>query len=249
MGKTWYDVAMWAWGAVGLVTFLYLFRQTAPYGRHKTEGWGKEIPNRLGWFLMEGLCPFFISVWFWAGDSEKSSLNVMLYLLYTLHYVYRGWIFPFLTRTRGKTMPISITFSAVFFNLVNTFFIGYQLGFLGGRTEISLWESVAGAVLFASGFTIHFWSDQILIHLRQPGETGYKVPFGFLFRYVSSPNYLGELIQWTGFAVLLGAPAGWLFVFWTFVNLVPRAVSNHRWYKSRFADYPATRKVLLPGIF
>lgn len=245
----WYEIAMTVWALIGLGTFLYLFKQTAPYGRHKAEGWGKEISNRLGWFIMEGLCPLFISVWFWLGDSPKNTLNLTLYSLYTLHYIYRGWIFPFMVRTQGKTMPISITFSAVFFNLVNTFFIGYQLGFLGGRAEISAWEAGLGGALFALGFSIHFRTDQILIHLRQPGETGYKIPFGFLFRYISSPNYFGELVQWTGFAILLGAPAGWMFVFWTAVNLVPRAVSNHRWYLGKFPDYPKERKVIVPGVF
>jgi len=248
MGWNWYYTAMAVWAAVGLVTFLTLFRQTAPYGRHKVKGWGPEIPNRLAWMIMEGFSPLFISFWFWAGDSEKSTLNLTLYGLYVSHYVYRGYVFPFLTRTRGKSMPISITFSAVFFNLVNTFFIGYQLGFMGGREFIPQGEAILGGALFALGFFIHFKADQMLIHLRKPGETGYKIPFGFLYRYISCPNYFGELIQWTGFAILMGAPAGWLFVFWTFVNLMPRAVSHHKWYKKNFPDYPQERKIIVPGV-
>lgn len=249
MEWNWFNIAVLVWAVIGVITFLYLFKQTAPYGRHKTSGWGVEIPNRLGWVLMEGLSPIFISCWFWLGDSEKSLLNITLYSLYTLHYLYRGWIFPFMTRTKGKTMPITITFSAIIFNLINTFFIGYQLGFMGGRTEITMFELVLGGLLFVTGFVIHFTSDQILINLRQPGETDYKIPNGFLYKYVSSPNYLGELIEWTGYAILLGSISGWLFVFWTAVNLVPRAVSNYKWYKQKFADYPTDRKVIFPGIF
>jgi hypothetical protein len=33
---------------------------------------------------------------------------------------------------------------------------------------------------------------------------------------------------------------------WTAANLVPRAVAHHRWYRERFADYPAERKALVP---
>jgi len=244
-----YEIAMLIWIAIGIGTFLYLFRMTAPYGRHKVSGWGFEISNQLSWFLMEGLCPLFISYWFWAGPSPKTTLNVALYSLYVFHYVYRGWVFPFITRTSGKSMPFSITFMAITFNLINTFFIGYQLGFLGGRESISIGEIALGLSLFVLGFIIHFSSDQTLIHLRKPGETGYKIPYGFMFNYVSSPNYFGEIIQWTGFAILLGAPAGWLFVFWTGVNLIPRAVSNHKWYKEKFADYPKERKAMFPYIF
>lgn len=59
-----------------------------------------------------------------------------------------------------------------------------------------------GWVVLVVGFLINVSSDNILIHLRQPGETGYKIPRGGLFRYVSCPHYLGEIIEWTGFALL-----------------------------------------------
>ena len=32
-------------------------------------------------------------------------------------------------------------------------------------------------------------------------------------------------------------------------TLAPRAVANHRWYREKFADYPAERRVLIPGVF
>lgn len=249
MDHTWYYYAAAAWALVGLITFVYLFKQTAPYGRHTVSGWGPQISNQLGWMIMEGFSPIFVSFWFWMGDSEKTPLNLFIYSLYVGHYVYRGYIFPFLTRTKGKKMPISITFSAVFFNLMNTFFIGYQLGFMGGREDIPLWQLVLGCTLFAGGFLIHFISDQILIRLRKPGETGYKIPKGFLFEKVTSPNYLGELIEWLGFAIIAGSMAGWLFVIWTAANLLPRAYSHHTWYKTKFADYPKYRKVIFPYLF
>jgi hypothetical protein len=39
------------------------------------------------------------------------------------------------------------------------------------------------------------------------------------------------------------------FFIWTFVNLVPRAVDHHRWYKNNFKDYPVKRKAVFPFIF
>ena len=41
------------WVLIGLGTFVYLFFESAPYGRHIKEGWGIEIPARLGWVIME----------------------------------------------------------------------------------------------------------------------------------------------------------------------------------------------------
>ena len=43
-------------------------------------------------------------------------------------------------------------------------------------------------------------SDPILVSLRAPGETGYKIPHGGLFCLLSAPNYFGETMEWCGFA-------------------------------------------------
>jgi hypothetical protein len=34
----------------------------------------------------------------------------------------------------------------------------------------------------------------------------------------------------------------------TAANLVPRALSHHRWYQANFPDYPHERRALLPGL-
>ena len=44
-------------------------------------------------------------------------------------------------------------------------------------------------------------SDQLLVNLRKPGETGYKIPVGGLFDYVTGANFFGEIVEWTGFAL------------------------------------------------
>ena len=40
-----------AWLAVGLIAFVYLFFQTAPYGKHASKGWGPEISAKAGWII------------------------------------------------------------------------------------------------------------------------------------------------------------------------------------------------------
>lgn len=61
---------------------------------------------------------------------------------------------------------------------------------------------LAGAFLFITGMAINWKSDGMLISLRRPGETGYKIPNGFLFNYISTTSLLGEIIEWTGFALM-----------------------------------------------
>ena len=42
-----------------------------------------------------------------------------------------------------------------------------------------------GASMWAFGLAINIHSDYILCNLRKPGETGYKIPMGGAFNYVS----------------------------------------------------------------
>ena len=44
---------------------------------------------------------------------------------------------------------------------------------------------------------------------------------------------------WVGLMTL--SPAAWVFILWTVANLLPRAISHHRWYQENFPDYPITR--------
>jgi len=87
-----------------------------------------------------------------------------------------------------------------------------------------------------------------LFNLRKPGETGYKIPKGGLYRRISCPNYFGEILEWTGWAIATWSLSGLSFAIWTFANLVPRAVANHNWYKQKFPEYPENRKAVIPYI-
>ena len=82
--------------------------------------------------------------------------------------------------------------------------------------------------------------------MQTPGS--YRIPRGGLFRWVSCPNYLGEIVEWCGWAIATWSPAGAMFAAWTIANLLPRALSNHRWCRARFPDYPSERKALIPGL-
>ena len=106
----------------------------------------------------------------------------------------------------------------------------------------------AGFAVFVAGFALNQYHDRILIGLRKPGSGEYSIPYGGLFRYVSCPNFFGEIIEWAGFAVMVWSLPGLAFFVWTFVNLVPRALEHHKWYKSHFKDYPAERKAVIPFV-
>jgi 3-oxo-5-alpha-steroid 4-dehydrogenase 1 len=106
---------------------------------------------------------------------------------------------------------------------------------------------LAGTAMFFIGFAIHVDSDR-RIQSQKPGPGRYIIPQGGLYRWVSCPNYLGEIIQWFGWAILTWSPAGLAFAVFTFANVFPRGLSGHRWYRDNFSDYPVGRKAVIPGL-
>lgn len=148
-------------------------------------------------------------------------------------------------------MPVAIMVSAMLFNGVNGYLNGHYLGALAAPYTAA-WLTdprfLAGVILFAAGAWANWHADQVLLGLRRPGETGYRIPEGGLYRWVSCPNYLGEIAEWIGFALLTWSLPAVSFAVWTMANLVPRALAHHRWYRERFPDYPDRRKALIPGL-
>ncbi len=246
-----YTIYAWAWIAAAVVTFIALLKITAPYGRHTKSTWGPLIDNKLGWFIMEFFVLVVLSYFVVTGSNVQSIVNLLIIGLFSLHYINRSIVFPLRIKTNGKKMPVSIMFMALFFNLNNGFLIGYYLGEF--RVYPVEWlqtpQFIIGTLIFATGMFINWQSDTILINLRKPGETGYKIPQKGLFRYISCPNLFGETLEWGGFAILTWSLPGLAFFVWTFANLIPRAISHHNWYKEKFDDYPKERKAVIPFIW
>lgn len=236
------------WAVIGISSFILLQFVTAPYGRHVKKGWGPQVSNKLGWIIMEAPS-FFIILYFYLR-FDQSAYASLLSFLWLIHYLNRTFIYPFRIRTKGKKMPLIIVGSAIFFNCINAGLNGYFLAYFESYAVNAFyqWNFVLGLILFLAGFVINQKSDHILIHLRKPNETGYKIPKGFLFKYISCPNLFGELIQWTGFALMAWNLPAVTFLVWTFANLVPRALKHHQWYQNQFEDYPKNRKALIPNI-
>lgn len=170
--------------------------------------------------------------------------------LFSLHYVHRTFIFPFRLHTRGKTMPLIIVCSGILFNVMNGFLLGYFFARFAEYPASWLYDIrfVSGTIIFFAGLYMNWKADNILIHLRKPGETHYIIPRGWLFEKISCPNLFGELIEWLGFAILCWNLPALAFLIWTAANLIPRAISHHHWYKKKFTEYPEHRRAVIPFI-
>lgn len=244
------NIIIWIWIGMAIVLFPVLLKITAPYGRHSKKSWGPMIGNRKGWIFMELPALLVFSFFVISGGGIKNEVVQIAFFLWITHYINRSLIFPIRIRTSNKKIPLSIVGMAFFFNLVNGFVNGYWLGFFSdGYAESWLFDPrfIVGVALFVTGFAINQYYDHQLIKLRKK-NAGYQIPQGGLFRYISCPNFLGEIIEWGGFAVLTWSLPALSFFVWTAVNLIPRAIDHHRWYKSHFEDYPANRKAVFPHL-
>lgn len=248
--QTHFDTYVWAWIALAIGTFILLQFVTAPFGRHSKTTWGPMIKNKFGWVLME-LPSFSIILTSLLLGSAVNSITWVIGGLWLFHYFNRTFVFPFRIKSGDKKMPLFITGSAIFFNLFNAGFNGYYLGELSSYTTnwLTSWQFMLGLPLFVLGFAVNFWADEKLMNLRKPGETGYVIPRGGLFNYLSAPNLFGEILEWTGFAILAWSLPAASFAIWTFANLVPRAVAHHQFYLNKFSDYPKERKAVFPFVY
>ena len=73
-------------------------------------------------------------------------------------------------------------------------------------------QFVGGMIIFFTGFIINISSDNILFKLRKDGKGEYSIPNGKLFNYISCPNYLGEILEWLGWAIMVLSFAGFSFL-------------------------------------
>ena len=184
------------------------------------------------------------------GDHAWEAAPLALLGLWQLHYVHRTFIFPFRLRKTDKRFPISLALIAVVFNTVNAYVNARWISQFG--TYAPGWFAdprfIIGVGLFLLGEAINHHSDYVLLNLRKPGETAYKIPTGGLYGWITCPNYFGELVAWTGWAIAAWSLPGVSFAVFTAANLIPRAFQNHAWYLDNFEDYPKERKVILPFI-
>ena len=244
-----FSLLVFAWIGIAVLLFPLLLTVTAPYGRHSSKNWGPVISNRLGWIVME-LPALVIVAWFIIRfETFRSFIAIAASVLWIMHYFHRAVLFPFRIHTRGKKMPLVIVLFAFVFNLVNGIFNGSWLVHLNSLTNTSVADDlriVTGIAVFLLGFGLNQYHDRILIRLRKDRINGYQIPTGGLFRYVSCPNFLGEILEWGGYALLAWGLPPLSFFIWTIVNLVPRALNHHKWYKRNFAGYPSERKAIIP---
>jgi len=236
------------WALIALAVFFVLLLIPAPYGRHLRSGWGPRVPSGFNWFIME-LPALVVFALVFVQSLPHSKITWWYCMLWSLHYGYRSLVYPWFVRG-SRSMPVTLTLGGIAYNSVNGFLQSMSVCYFGPHLHGHVWTvdaaMIGGCVFFFTGFVIHIHADMQLQQLRKLHGPEYHLPHGGLYRLISCPNYFGEVIEWIGWAMLTWSPAGLVFALWTAANLVPRALTSHKWYRERFADYPQDRKAIVP---
>ena len=250
-----FNYLIWGMTAMAVVVFISLYFVKAGYGQFRTKQWGWSINNKVAWTVMEAPV-FLVMLYIWSRSDAKWHVpELLLFLLFELHYFQRSFVFPWLMTGRSK-MPIAIMLMGVTFNVINGLMQGGGLywfpnpDFQEGAHYLTHWNAICGIALFVVGLAVNWHSDHVIRHLRKPGDTRHYLPQGGMYRYVTSANYLGELMEWVGFALAAATPVAWVFPLWTAANLVPRAHAIHIKYRKEFGNEAVgKRKRILPFIY
>jgi len=235
------------------------FFSRAPYGRFGSEKRGINLPPKLGWFLMELPATLSFLFFYFQGQNATELVPLIFLGIWLIHYGNRGFIFPMLMRVAkgaDSTFALMIVLTGWLVTALHGYLNAVFISHLSTHLSAD-WLSdprfIIGMCIYSIGFIMNVHSDAIVRNLRSKeevirGDKVYRIPRGGLFKYVSNPSYLTELISFLGFAIATWSLGAVFVLMVSAANLIPRAFQVHKWYKKKFEDYPSERKVLIPFI-
>ena len=194
-----FNILLIVMAVLAVVVFIALFFVDAGYGMLLNRKWGKTVSNKVGWFVMESPVFLLMTVLWLMSDRRFEAAPLCFLFLFQLHYFQRAFIFPFLLKGRGR-MPLAIIAMGILFNMVNAVMQGGWIFYLAPEgLYTSAWlktpQFIVGTAVFIAGMVINIHSDHIIRNLRRPGDTAHHIPYGGMFRWVSSANYFGDLVK------------------------------------------------------
>lgn len=227
------------------------------------------------WYYMSNSGDSAAAVWSKLWSNGPAPLLCML--MFQIHYIHRAFIFPLKTVSMNDSklfvMLMALVFTCVNGYLNAKYLLLFQnqvptLSVLLGIVlfALGMWQNIACdnhlIALRARRAQPSGEKDRVTSGEKETMTSGekdlvttgvtkvhrqYFIPTVGLFHWVSAGNYLGEMIEWIGFAVSSQNCASITFALFTFTNLFPRALSTHRYYLEKFrGEYPKNRKAIIP---
>jgi protein-S-isoprenylcysteine O-methyltransferase Ste14 len=200
----------------------------------------------MAWLLFGGGIELVGARWGWsAGDQTRRVLLMACAVVYFVRLL--GTLFVFIKRKVPWSEALTIV---VWIYLVYAVFVA-----TGGTNPRPVdGVTVLGLVLFLLGSAINSGSEYMRHVWKMRPENAGKLYTGGPFRYCRHPNYFGDIVLFTGFAVVAGRPLSFIIpalmvVFFAVFNVpaLDKYLAQH--YGQAFDEYARKTKRLIPFIY
>lgn len=182
-----------------------------------------------------------------APYSQEALLALACWLL---HFLKREFETFFVHRFSRPTMPLSSLFKNCYYYWGFGLAIGYFLAHPAYKAPAQ--------VNVITGLTIFLFSElgnlicHIMLRNLRPAEGSKErpIPSGFLFDYVSCPNYFFEVLAWVGFSVMTHVTLSYVFTAVGFGQMLQWALAKHQGYYKTYGDRykKLRRKAMVPFV-
>jgi len=181
-----------------------------------------------------------------AVNSTPSCLQKLALFCWTFHYLKRELETLFVHKFSHSTMPSSNLIKNCSYYWGNAALVAY---FVNHPLHTPPSEKVI-YVTFASFLLCEIGNLITHIMLRNLRNTSSErsIPRGFLFEYVSVPNYTFEIWAWLAFAIMTQTLTAYLFMILGAFQMIVWAQQKHKTYLKDL-NYPRNRKIIFPLIY
>ena len=241
------------WTTTNLVFYSFLTLLALGIGPMEYRGWAlmsyskfrpsKGISGRLGMFILYFVPIIVLVLSALSYIANASFVQWVVFIVLFLHFAKRVLEVLFLHKYSG---PIGL-----FTTLLISGIYSFAVFVVGGLNKMPLEKADGlfyfGILAFIVGSIGNFNHHRILAALRKD-TFEYTIPMGGLFKYVTCPHYLFEIVAWFGIALMSRHLGAFLVLVFIIAYLSARAMRTLAWYREKFADYPAERKAIFPYI-
>jgi isoprenylcysteine carboxyl methyltransferase (ICMT) family protein YpbQ len=203
----------------------------------------------LAWWLLEagglGRAGHWLGEHWQAGDTVRRLVLVLCLTVYSLRLL----LTQFVLLKRG------VSWSEVFTVAPWLLILFLLLSWTGGRNESAAGPEVAmGVAMFAFGSWMNTHAEWARNKWKQKAENRGHLYTGSWFRWTRHPNYLGDLILFSGLCLIAGS---WVTVVipvlmlsgFVFVNVPALDAHLLEHYGLEFEEYAARTKKLIPFVY
>jgi very-long-chain enoyl-CoA reductase len=158
-----------------------------------------------------------------------------------LHFLKREYETLYVHKFSLATMPLFNIFkNSAHYWVLSGVWLAYWIYSPSSYTALSspttTYLDIIGTILYLFGEISNFKTHLTLSKLRSKGGTERGIPRGYGFGLVTCPNYLFEMIAWTGILLVTRSGATVLFNAVAYVQMRIWAVKKERAYRAEFPE-------------